>query len=176
MATISPYLRDTAFRTNQLVRGHLSNSKKKQLGRCVTCRQRLSTLVFVMQHSVHGGVSGRQPTRTQWEVGGEKKKLKVDGNAKMQNLVQRLSSHGLDGKNFRETHFSIVCIIFNMKRNLAYEPFFFYINMKYGTLYSRFYGFFALTGSCQEKSFYSLKGPGTAGAPTRSQEVLLGIL
>lgn len=49
---------------------------------------------------------------SEWEaanqnlVGGEKKKLKVDGNAKMQNLVERLSSHGLDGKNFRETHFS----------------------------------------------------------------------
>lgn len=54
--------------------------------------------------------------------------------------------------------------------------FFFYVNKKYGTLYSRFYWFFVLTGSCQEKSFYSLKGPGTAGAPTRSQEVLLGIL
>lgn len=66
--------------------------------------------------------------RSEWEaanqnlVGGgrRKKKLKVDGNAKMQNLVERLSSNGLDGKNFRETHFSIVCIIFNMKRNEAF--------------------------------------------------------
>lgn len=49
--------------------------------------------------------------QSEWEaanqnfVGGGKKKLKVDGNAKMQNLVECLSFDGVDAKNLWETHF-----------------------------------------------------------------------
>lgn len=49
---------------------------------------------------------------SEWEAanqnlvgGGREKKLKVDGNAKKQNLVERLYLDGVDAKNFWETHF-----------------------------------------------------------------------